>query len=163
MREYIATLLCVGCVCGIAQMLSPLGKGGGIKRQMRLVSSLCLLCVVASPIGNILDLIKNEDISWFDSFDIKESEEKYEESFIEYVEEYNADLVSGHIRDDICERFEIEVSDISARVSLSYVDNKCTIGSITVYIGKRAIDKNPHYIREYIKQRYGVECEIIYK
>ena len=163
MREYFGTLLCVACICGVAEMLAPNGNRGGLKRQVRFICALTIVCVVAAPIGNLLVELKNQGVG--DGFifgsDTKESE--YERVFLEYVEEQNATSIANRLKSELCERFDISCESIDVTVVLTAENDTCTIKSITVFVGLGAITKDPHMIIEYVKERTNVECEIIYK
>lgn len=163
MKEYFGTLLCVACVCGIAEMLSPRGKNDGLRSHVKFICALSIVCVVAAPIGSILNMIREGGfVNYpFDDGYIKESQ--YQSVFREYVEAQNASVLSDHLESELCQKFEISSEDIEVSVRLLSEDDVYGIESITVFIGVKAIAKDPHLIIEYVRSKTNVECEIIYK
>ena len=163
MKEYFGTLLCVACVCGIAEMLAPNGKNGNIKKQIKFICALTVVCVIALPIGDLLEKLKSESLDLSFIYDRETIESEYESVFIDYVEEYNAITLSESLKSELCKKFDISYDDIDVVAVLITDQEECKIDTVTVYIRKKAIAKDPHLIIDYIKLRTDIECEIIYK
>lgn len=162
MREYLITLLCIGSICGLAEMLAPSGKNGGLAKHLKLVCALSVLCVVAAPIGAFLGELKQGKVDIFGDLDLDVTEQEYKETFIGYLEEYNADTISLALKDRICVEFDIKKEDIDVRTQLITEDEKCTIENITVALGVGAISKDPYAIAEFVENVVGCDCVIIY-
>ena len=162
MREYFGTLLCVACVCGVAEMLAPNGNRGGLKRQVRFICALTIVCVVAAPIGNLLVELKNQGVGNGFIFDSNKNESEYESAFLEYVEGQNTAALEICLKSELCERFDIAFDSLDVIVELALENDVCTIHDITVCLKLDAIAKDPHSIIEYVRSRTNIECEIIY-
>ena len=158
MKEYIAMLLCVCGVCGFAEMLTP---GTEVTRKhVKLLCSLCVLCVVAAPLGSFIAQMKNGGFDF--DFKYEEKKEEYSEVFYEHLDSHNASVIAESLEGMVCEHFDIEPSDIDVRVYLSTISESSSIESVSVIIYPAAISKDPHLISEYIVNVGGAECEIIY-
>lgn len=163
MKEYIGTILCVAALCGIVRILSPDGKGGGLSAQMRFISSLCVLCVVAAPIMPFIKTL--EKISIFDMITqgVENDESYYQSVFEEYVAGENEAYISDKLSEMICKEFDILPQNIEVAIALDVGEDECKVSSTVVYISGKAITKDPHKIIEYVEEKTGSKCEIIYK
>lgn len=163
MMEYIAVLLCVASICGIAGVLAPEGKRGGISRHMNLVCSLVALCVIAAPFVDLIGEIRDNGIDLgFIGERGENYAEVYRDTFNEYLLEYNAENVSVLLKDMLCSEFEIKVDDMEVWVQLLREEGECLVESVMVGVKGEAISKDPHSIVEYVYNLFACECEIVY-
>ncbi len=163
MKEYLITLLCVGCICGLAEAIAPRGKGDGSSKHIKLICSLCVLAVVAAPIGELVSELRKGELDIFGGYEIGELEDKYREDFLETLKTYNSDSVSDSLKKNVCDIFEIGEEDVDIKCALVIEDEKCTIDAVTVFLGMGAVHKDPHKICSYVEDITKTKCEIIYK
>ena len=50
MKVYIISVVAVSLVASALILLAPEGKGGGISKHLRLLTSLCILAVISEPL-----------------------------------------------------------------------------------------------------------------
>ena len=52
MRSYLLSILGASLIAGVVETAVPEGENGGLKKALRTVSALILLCVILSPVKN---------------------------------------------------------------------------------------------------------------
>ena len=162
MKGYIASLLCVACVCGICEMIAPSGKGGG-SRYIRFVCTLVALSVIAAPIAGFVTELKNGDLDFLPIDANKdELESEYRDIFYKYISDQSSDGAADLLEGEICEKFDIDPDDIEVIMHISFFDDECTIDGITVSIMGKAVLKDPHAISDFVLEMSNIKCEIIY-
>ena len=161
MKEYIAMLLCVGGLGGVFEMLCQ--SNGDMKRYVRLLCSLCVLCVIAAPIGSVLENIRNGEILGMQKDDLILSEEEYEETFYEYLLYCNSAAVSEYLEEELRKTFDLDSDDLEIYTELFGNGEENAISRLTVYINDPALDVDPRKLKNTLYSLTKIECEIIYK
>ena len=64
-REYVYGIVILSAAMSVIFALTPEGRGQGLKKHIRLISSICLLCVLIEPATELIDRLSamGEDIS----------------------------------------------------------------------------------------------------
>ncbi|MBR2293193.1 MAG: stage III sporulation protein AF [Clostridia bacterium] len=153
MKEYLLTLMGVALLNGIVGMLSP---EGGLKKYVRLVGALCLICAIAQPIFSFLSetdwrldgLWQGEDTDTSESY-----EALYEDMLLSGSERYAAERLKG----EIARKFNL--GEDSFEVTVRGGEEKA---SVTVTLRDAAIFADPKEIISYIQESYGCDCTVIY-
>ena len=161
MKEYIMTVVGVSVFCGFVEMLSL--NEASFKKHIKLVASLCVLCVAISPIGSLIELMRDFRIEGDSGdFDREAMMDKYDDVYVENLMGYTAQEISEYLESMICKEFDIDGADIDIFVSVAGGE-EMSVEHVQVILYPKAISKDPHKISEYIFERLGFECEIIYK
>ena len=164
MREYIIGLLALAVCCAVVELLSPEGEGGGIARHIKLMTGLCLLCVLATPIVSLLragaDLPARLEAALSDWLAIREEADRdFSDLFREEWEQMDLSLASQTVVGMLREKFDIADGDVSVEVLLD--EEQTRISCVRVALSGRAIWQNTHEIEAFIGETLGCEC-IIY-
>ena len=97
--------------------LSPDGEGGGISRNIRLVYGICVVFVCIYPIKNIVNAVKELDLSHIVEVP-EQNEDKYHDIFdSSYLSSETENLKNG-IKQILYDRFSIDSSECDVKVSL---------------------------------------------
>ena len=163
MRDYILTLTLISVFCGIIHILSPMGEGGGLKGNVRLISALAVLCVALFPIGDFLIQLRDRDLSFSEDAPEDLLGEEYEGELCDAMMEYSGESVARICEKMLAEKFDIDEKDISI-VIFSYVENdkiKVERADLEIHIG--AITEPPEPLKAALEELLDVECRIIYK
>ena len=154
MREYLLTLMSVALLGGIVGMISP---EGDIKKYVRLIGALCLLCAISRPIAtSIYDgsldmdgLLENgaehESVNY---------EQIYENMLSEGGKSYAKEVIKGYIAKDL----ELEESTFDIEIT----SDSEGVESVTVYLRDEAIFADPKKIAEYVNDKFGCACVVVY-
>ena len=162
MKEYIITLISVSIFCGLIEMMSL--SEGGLKKHIRLIASLCVLCVAVAPMGDLINVIKNYDVEErTDIFEGEDTENKYYDIYVSNLGEHTAESIEENTKRLLGDEFDMEHDAFDVIVLLDLSDEKFAVEKVSVVLYPKAIFKDPHKISEYISNLLKCECEIIYK
>ena len=163
MKDYIITLACISVFCGIVQILSPSGDGDGIKKNVRLISALCVLCVAAFPIGDFLIQLRDAELDISDYITKEELDAEYEKLFYEAMVDFSNESVAQRCKKILMSEFDMQEDELDI-ILFSCVENdniKIQRADIVIYFG--GITQKPEPLRDTIESLLGCECRIIYK
>ena len=163
MKNYIITLIAVSVFSGIVHILAPEASGDRLRKQIKLVTSLCILCIAIAPLAGLLRELEGANFDFLSKYtDREELGERYEDIFKDSLRAHTAQSVAEGSEKLLGERFGLDGEDISVRVSVSELDDKFFVDSATVILYRTAIMTDPREISEYIETLLECECEIVY-
>ena len=158
MREYLMTLIAVSLFSGIVGMISP---EGDLKKYVRLLCTLCLLCAM---IGPVLTLFADSAFSAEDWLEEVEKEE------INYEEIYNNALISGEeaqaaetIQNSILQTFSLPSGSLEVSVKSKSKNDTDSPLDVTVILRDEAIFADPKKILAHIEKMGDGRCVIVYE
>ncbi|MBO5416456.1 MAG: stage III sporulation protein AF [Clostridia bacterium] len=164
MKEYIITLVGTALFCGFITILSPDGEGEGLKKHIKLIASLCVLCVLIAPLTAFAEGLEDyEGESLSDIFEREEYINKYEEICNESISSYTSEEIARRCEEIICEELDMKRDSFEVAVESGYNGEEITVLSATVTLYPEAITQNPHEISELLENLLDCKCEIIYK
>ena len=163
MKEFIITVVGVCLFGGIIELLSPEGEGGGIKKHMKLLASLCVLTVISAPLVSFCRALSNTDAeSITDLFEIEHYENKYDEIFNESISRYTAEELGRICEERVMVALGIKEEDVDIEVVTENIDGVISVNSARIIIYPSAIAHDPRDIKAIVENMLECECEIIY-
>ncbi len=159
MRAYVTTLAALALLGAVMGMLSP---EGDIKKYVRLVSALCLLVALASPVISFVTALAEGD--WLNGEELGFSEQTadYENVFEEALRNGSASVASDALTAELIQRFDLPDGSLSARVVLADGD-ECSLSLVRVTLRAEAIFADPAAIIEYVNESLHCPCEVVYE
>ena len=163
MKAYILSVVGASLAAALIILLTPDGKGGGILKHVKLLTSLALLCVIINP---FLSFVKSLSETNFDNFkdeilkDVNESD-PYESILYESLSKMSADELKKELKNRISENFGIDVGNLEVNAEYTIEENTVSFKRITVILSGGAIFKNPYDIEAYVKELTGIECKCL--
>ena len=163
MKAYILSVIGASLVAAVITLFTPDGKGGGIGKHVKLITSLALLAVIINP---FLDFVKNLSATDFDSLkdkiiDSADPQDTYEKIFYESLSEMSASELEGELEKLISEKFGIKSENLSVNAEYSMDENTVCFKRITVILSGVAIFKDPYVIEAYVKDITGIESKCL--
>ena len=149
----------MAAVGGIVLIVSPEGIRSGIKKHMRLICSLCMLCIMISPIGEILSGIN--DIGNKVNFgDGEQLHGIYESIYESRNEEGYNDSIGKAVKAELSEKMSILDKECRVMVEFSDADQDGfrEPRKITVILSGSSVFKNPRQVEDYVSEKFGCEC-----
>lgn len=164
MKEFIITLIGVCIFCGIVELLSPDGEGGGIKKHMKLLASLCIVSVISAPVVSFCKVLSDDGADRIsDLFEIEDRENKYDEIFNESISHYTADEIGRICEERVTAELGIKEGGVDVEIVAENLDGVISVNSAQVVIYPSAIAYDPRDITAIVKNMLDCKCEIIYK
>ena len=160
MRAYIYSVVCMAAMGGIVLAVSPEGVKSGIKKHMRLICSVCILCVMISPLIELISGIKDIGGGLQGISDDGGLQDFYESIYEDSSGEGIVEAVGDAVKSQLYESFAIDYSDIRVEVELAEGngDRFREPKKITVILSGMAIFNDPRPIEKLIRERFGCEC-----
>ena len=163
MREYIIRLIVTVLICSLATMLAPEDEKG-MSSYVKLAASLCILCVVISPLISFITKISNigSETPFFESGEA--NEERFKEIYDKSLQGASAYNVSEALKAMICREFGFQSDKIDVYVELCEEGEICLPKSVSVVLwrGEGTLMTDPHKVIDYVNEILGCRCEIIY-
>lgn len=162
MQQYLMGLFALALCCAVVEMLSPDGEGGGIARHIKLMSALCLLCVLLSPVVTWLREGESLPDHLRDFWDgLTQDAEDTEQELLDRWEQESERLDIALAEETVAEMLETKfsLSSEDCRVSLT-LDDGGNITCVRVALRGRGIWCNTHEMQAYIEQTFGWESVI---
>lgn len=164
MKSYLLSVIVISVVKGICDIISPDLKS--IKKYIKVIGALCVLCVVISPLISIVndiddgvfDGMKNELLS-----DQEHSRGELNEILNNYLNEYSIDMLKKELHAILEEKFQIPSSESEIIISTTKSNEKIEISEMLILLSGRSIFKNPYEIENYISTLLSCNCSVALK
>ena len=158
MKEYLTSLL---YVCIAAAVARAVALEGALKKYVEIICSVCVIAAVVSPA--VFALVDEGGFESIFGGGEQWQTESYEEIFKEYLQSGSIGVSEQLLSEELCNYFKADAGDIEVRLTCNSDGNTVdVVGAVAVLRGE-AIATDPQRIKDYVAQRLGVECEIIYE
>ena len=159
MKAYILSIVSASLVVSMLNLLSPRGTADGIAKHIRLLSSLFLICVLVSPVKELIvsmqELANGEhNLSILDSVSREEQESLLESTLNAASQAYFLESLTQLLEKE----FSIQTGEIRCAAQWTTVESTLTPSKITVVLSGTAKWKNPVRIEEYVEELLSCEC-----
>ena len=160
MKQYVMGLFVMALCCCIVELI---GAKGAIGRHLKLMSALCLLCVLISPLTQLIsrgaslpDVLTDALDGWLETSEQKK--EEYTERWEQESERLDLDYAQSTVASMLAEQFSIQEKE--CRVEIVLRSDETVIERIRVALSGRGIWVNTHQMQSYIKETFGCESTI---
>lgn len=160
MTGYFWGLLAFAVCCSAVEFLTPSGEGGGLAGHMKWLSGLCLLCVLVTPIrqivvdGGVIARLEGALEEWLSQGE--QTRDEYDDLWQEQYEQMDVAYAEASMTALLQQKFAIASGDV--RVRLQVDESREKIESVHVALSGRAVWLNTHEIEAYVEQMLGCEC-----
>ena len=158
MKEFIITLISVALLSGGFCMLAP---EGDLRKYVRLMGALCLVCAIAVPTftairsdGIGLDGLLSADV---------ENESGYEEIYGEALLRGAEETLERILKERAVGELGLKADEIDFDIDLCIDDGVYRVGAVTAYIYGGGIFTDPRKITELVNGQCGCACTVIYE
>ena len=162
-KTYILSVIAVSLTAAAVSIFCPNGKGGGILKHLKLLTSLALICVIISPIVSLVKSLSDSSIDKFKDNIIGSISEggDYESIFFKSLSDTSASELEKEIKKRICEAFQIDESNIEINAEYAVENDTVSFKRITVTLSGEAIFKSPYDIEDYVRTLTGIDCKCL--
>lgn len=156
MAEYVVLLISTCALVGAVCAVSPRGA----KKHVRLLCSLCLLCIIVSPLASI----EAEDI--FGDIGIyeegAETDSVYSEIYSNTVRAVNEDRISSALKEILVRDLSLDAESLSVSVRTEENGGVISVTEVSVGLSGKNILAEPESIIGYVEEMLECKCEIVY-
>lgn len=158
MKGYVLGIFGICIVSAVARVLSV---GNATKKHIEILTSLCLIATVASPLASFIG--DAGGVSEIFDFDADAPMLDYGELYEEYLLGGNARTSEELLEGELATLLSVSEDAFDVSLTLGVSDaGVAEVREAHVRIYPEGIAADPDKIREHILMRTGVECEIIY-
>ena len=145
-------------VIGIVESIAP--HNAKTAGYMKLITSLCLLCVVIKPLSGAVTQIPAlfEKMTEAVAED-GEARREYEEILQGEMEEAVRGGLSDGLREQLRSQFGIENCEIG--IALERTDGTFHVTRVIITLTGKDIFRNPHTVEAYVKELFECECVVV--
>ncbi len=163
-REYVYGIVILSAAMSVIFALTPEGRGQGLKKHVRLISSICLLCVLIEPATELIDRLSamGEDISGSISDSENGLYERYDSIYENYLDGKYGENIGQAVKDALYEKFGIKNENcrVSTEFHYSEKDSVKIPRKITAVLSGRAVYVDPIAVKDFISELFGCEAEV---
>lgn len=161
MKKYVVGVIFISLVSSIFEILAPEGKGGDMKKYVKLIASLCVVCFTVVPIYDLLCELDDgsSELSW-SFFDGEGEREKYEEIYNLNFSEMTTELLEKECCALIMSEFGVNDGDIDVKIT---VGEDMKLETVVLVIYPSAVSKDPVPMAKVLSEKLKSECRIIYE
>lgn len=155
MGQYVYGIIGAAAVIGVMESILP--KSGRTRQYMRLITALCLLCLIVKPIGTFLDTLPSLLSDEMEG--IAEgggSRDGYESILDGQIEAVVRDELCAAVKEELSEHFSVGNCEVGA--TLVSTDGTPTLCRVVITLFGKDVFKNPYAIEEYFSDLLGCEC-----
>ena len=165
MREYVVSVVSFSSALGLVLLIVPEGVRSGLKKHVRLIGALCLICLLITTVSELLDSfdkLLNGDLSGIVGRSASnELYDKYEAIYNAYVNGSYGENIERAVKDILFERFSIKGDNCRVTVELlSNGDGVSEPGKITVILSREGILCDPEKIKGFVSEMFSCECAV---
>ncbi len=157
MKVMILGLFGVSLATALAEMLLIDKEGRGIRRALRLMTSLAVLLVILSPLMRLLRGDYNMSLESLAGEQDDALHEKYQTVFENAVEAGSAQLLSEGISDFLSTEFGIDEAHATVEAALS---EDGTLQAVSIRLSGSALLKNPDEISRALEEKLACRVEV---
>lgn len=162
MKEYLISVIWVSIIVGICELIAPHSES--IKKNLKMIGALCVVCVVITPILSITQLsgeaaedLKNEILE----NQTEDLTSEYESIFENYLTNFSEDAVKSSIEELLDKRFEVPREESDVVIFTETTNNTRKLVKVQILLSGGSIFKNPYNIEEYFSELCGCNCEVL--
>jgi len=163
MKAYVLSVVGASLAAALVILLSPDGKGGGIGKHIKLLTSIALLCVIVDPFLSFVSSLSDENFDRVKNDILEDLPEgdPYENIFYESLSKMSAGELERELKARISDKFAIDKEDLDVKAEYTLSENSVSFKRITVILSGGAIFKSPYDIEAYVKELTGIECKCL--
>ena len=151
----------IGAAAVIGIMEGILPQNGKTKQYMRLITGLCLLCLVIKPLGSVLEALPTLFAQATE--DLAESENAARAEYERILDGEIADTVRDTLRDalksELVTRFGVKNCEVG--LSLARVQGELRVSRAVITLMGADIFKDPYVIENYFSDLLECQCIVV--
>jgi hypothetical protein len=155
-NKYIYSLIITSVIAVLAELIIPKGEGAGIGKYVDMISGLCVVIALISPVKAGVDWLLELEADGIGGL-VSEHELPDAESYAEAFEMQILDASQEEVRRLICKNFKIDPENI--RVSLRFSE-EYALQSVSVILRGNGVFVNPAEVTQYVRKTFGCECVV---
>ena len=158
-KSYLLTVIGASLLAALISILAPKGKGDGLSKHMRLLTSLFLICVMISPIKGLAETLTG----WIGGeitfpWEENEDEENYREQMEGALQSASKEYFTNQLTETVKAYFSMEDGSVRCQIKWESSQENLRPARVTVILSGASIWKNPEEIEAFVHELLHCEC-----
>lgn len=160
MQQYLIQILTVSLLCGLIEHLTPAGEREGLRRAVRLLTALCLLCLMIAPLRRVRDFFTSFDLgAW--AWELESgAQEEYERLMEEKLTAVTREQLRKELLTMLSEQFDIGADDCTLTLEFDETAETTTVRQVWISLHGKAVLRDPRAIEAAVEDALGCECTV---
>lgn len=160
MKEYFAVAVTVIFIGGTVVSLAPEGTG---QRYLRLLASLAITGCIVMPLFSFFNGWQLDESGISDLLSVgDQNKQNYEEIYNNAIIEAGVKNAETKLKSEIIQELNGDIEDIELRIIADQKSGEIYIERAEIIIRPTGVALDPHFMKNYVSERLGCECVIIY-
>ena len=151
MKEYLIGLIICAILAAIVCFISP---SESLKGHQKFIAGLCIICIMARPAMNVINFIRELDITLYIP---STPSEEYQDEWEDYLKDYGEIAIKEYIFSELEASFGVSARKVSV-IYTSDTDEP-TVERIYIELPQSAVFKDTAKIEVYFEKIF--DCEVI--
>ena len=150
-------------VCIASAVVRVATGNSATKKYIDLLCSICVICAIIIPVIREIPSFDGEKIEdLIDGITDEYTVSDYDEIYKSYLLEQNLKEAESVLQTELCQRLSLDRDSVKITLRADATSEGVTVSEAVVSLGKGAYSADPERIAEYVRERVGAECRIIY-
>lgn len=158
MKQYLLNILTLSLACGLLDMLTPAGEREGLRRGVRLLAGLCLLCVMIRPLTDLRDAVLSLDLGAWARGAEHEAETEYERLMEQKLTAVSRAQLHEDVLTLLCEQLGIARENCTLTLEMDDTAQTLTVRRVWIVLHGSAVLRDPREISAAVEAALGCEC-----
>ena len=146
-------------ITALVGILTPAGERGGIEKHMKLLTSLFLLCVILSPLTDLVGSLRDRfENSLLPDGEVDSQADSYKEQMEQSLQNASSAYFVRLLTELLEERFEISQGDLVCAVQWKQEGDALSPTHVTLILSGSAIWKDPRVMEDFVEELLGCTC-----
>ena len=160
MNTYLLQILTVALLCGLLELLVPAGERDGLRRSVRLLAGLCLLCLMLAPLRKVREHVSSLDLHlWAEKME-EQAQQDYERIMEEKLTAVTAAQAEEKIYDMLYERFGLSRERCEITLALDSGSERLAVRQVWVSLRGTAVLLDPRQIETAVTAVLDCPCTV---
>ncbi len=151
MKEYLIGLIICAILAAVVCFISP---GESFRGHQKFIAGLCIICIMARPAVNVINFIRELDITLYIP---STPTEEYQDEWEDYLKDYGEGAIEEYISSELEGSFGVSVKKVS--VTYKSDTDEPEVEKIYIELPQSAAFKDTAKIEVYFEKIF--DCEVI--
>lgn len=160
MKAYLIQIVTMSLLCGLVEMLIPAGEREGLRRSVRLLTALCLMCLMISPLRETREFFRSLNLGTWARGVEGEAQEEYERMMEQKLSAATREQLCEELYVMLDEQFDISRADCTLTVDFEEGDEALKVRQVWIALHGKAVLRDPRTIETAVSGILNCPCTV---
>lgn len=160
MKQYLLNILTLALCCGVLDLLAPAGERDGLRRGVRLLAGLCVLCLTIRPVATLRHTMDGLDLgAWFAAQE-QTAQSEYEQLMAQKLTAVSREQLREQLAAHLCGTLGLPREEFSLTFDWSEDGAAAQPAQVWVTLHGGAILCDPRVVETAVESAVGCPCTV---